>query len=737
MYCLKEDACETEHFVYVTPEVWEFFKKEYGGGEPVFKRENKKNATGSRSVWLRPLYLNLVIYKEDGTYDLNTDPSSLYPVMPSKTPNDIFWQVKKEKSNMDTKTRCRVPFRCVKEKDYAEATMIDGFDHETIVELSRESKCWEETLESLGFKQGDTFLFEFEKSDKWPSSKTFKFEDLTLGSQCVGYDQYNKWYHMQVVGEKMTGAKKELHCHWLGFKASWNEWIDSSDNNKFKSIGSESVDYKWWPKKQYNNNRSSSAAFSSRTYGQTYSRHAQGTSAAEGVVGLRNLGNTCFMNSVLQCLNQAPYLHEYFVKNIYKKELNFENVLGHKGKMATEWANLTQLMWSNKYTMVVPHEFKRTIGEINQTFVGFAQQDSQELLTFLLDGLHEDLNRVKKKPYVEAIESDGRKDEIVAAESWTNFMKRNNSVLTDLTHGQLKSRVQCPKCDRISITFDPFCCLSLPIPTDDSKLQIITYIPYNPPSDFVPVSYGIKINKTASVKDLKSEVVKKLKLENTKIENLWVCDVYNGKVHTLLKDDQCVRRLQNPTSDDIFIFEVKPYNNIEKSSSAEGVRPYRIYNRKPGVYEAYFGIPLAVCVDLSGKWSKEDLEAHIHKTIAPYVNKESMDTEERKYELKWTDDRLSSDPREWSKFDEQTCQAILLCWKNTDDYNQEHSKWHSRKKHNSCEEESSRPKLKVETCLDSFTKTETLQDDNLWYCNKCKTHREAKKQCICGPHLIY
>jgi ubiquitin C-terminal hydrolase len=43
-------------------------------------------------------------------------------------------------------------------------------------------------------------------------------------------------------------------------------------------------------------------------------------------------------------------------------------------------------------------------------FSGYAQHDSQEFLTFLVDGIHEDLNRVKKKPYVESVDSKGRED---------------------------------------------------------------------------------------------------------------------------------------------------------------------------------------------------------------------------------------------------------------------------------------------------------------------------------------
>lgn len=59
---------------------------------------------------------------------------------------------------------------------------------------------------------------------------------------------------------------------------------------------------------------------------------------------------------------------------------------------------------------------KWTIGKYSGNFTGFQQHDSQELLAFLLDGLHEDLNRVHNKPYIELKDSEGRPDTLVAQE---------------------------------------------------------------------------------------------------------------------------------------------------------------------------------------------------------------------------------------------------------------------------------------------------------------------------------
>jgi ubiquitin carboxyl-terminal hydrolase 6/32 len=70
---------------------------------------------------------------------------------------------------------------------------------------------------------------------------------------------------------------------------------------------------------------------------------------------------------------------------------------------------------------------------------------------------------VLEKQYVELKESDGRPDEEVAQEAWENHLRRNRSVIVDLFQGQLKSTVKCPDCGKISITFDPFMYLSLPL----------------------------------------------------------------------------------------------------------------------------------------------------------------------------------------------------------------------------------------------------------------------------------
>lgn len=64
--------------------------------------------------------------------------------------------------------------------------------------------------------------------------------------------------------------------------------------------------------------------------------------------------------------------------------------------MAEEFGVIMKALWTGQYKYISPKDFKITIGKINDQFAGYSQQDSQELLLFLMDGLHEDLNKVSK-----------------------------------------------------------------------------------------------------------------------------------------------------------------------------------------------------------------------------------------------------------------------------------------------------------------------------------------------------
>lgn len=262
------------------------------------------------------------------------------------------------------------------------------------------------------------------------------------------------------------------------------------------------------------------------------------------------------MNSALQCLAHQKELTEYFLTGVYTDELNRDNPLGMGGAIAEGFGALLTRMWAgseiaqtfgavaklrneesggtkskvSKFfgrntpsfgggyggygggggfnpsaTSYSPRDFKSSLSRFAPQFSGYQQHDSQELVAFLLDGLHEDLNRVLKKPYVEkadwvgarppvsrpfreryTAEADGKeedKDEYkrakeeyeakerevylqahewdgnleedkellrFARESWVGYKKRNDSVVVDLFQGQYRSTLVCPECQKVS-----------------------------------------------------------------------------------------------------------------------------------------------------------------------------------------------------------------------------------------------------------------------------------------------
>ena len=94
----------------------------------------------------------------------------------------------------------------------------------------------------------------------------------------------------------------------------------------------------------------------------------------------------------------------------YKEDVNKDNPLGMSGKLAKAYASLVKDLWQGTDSKTAPWNLKKTLGSKISRFSGFGQQDSAELVNYLLDLLHEDLNRVTKKPIIEMSEELNRPD---------------------------------------------------------------------------------------------------------------------------------------------------------------------------------------------------------------------------------------------------------------------------------------------------------------------------------------
>jgi hypothetical protein len=160
----------------------------------------------------------------------------------------------------------------------------------------------------------------------------------------------------------------------------------------------------------------------------------------------------------------------------------------------------------------------------------------QEFLEFLLDELHEDINRVQVKPYVETPDTAGLPLEDAARRCWSAFQEREDSPIVDGFQGQLRSHLTCPDCHGESTTFDPFRCLSLPLPQPTRTFFVWHIRPGNdgasdsPGERFQPstVQYAVELRVGPSTTS-EALALELARLMGTHSDQVEVAELRNGR----------------------------------------------------------------------------------------------------------------------------------------------------------------------------------------------------------------
>uniref|UniRef100_A0AAQ5YVQ0 ubiquitinyl hydrolase 1 n=1 Tax=Amphiprion ocellaris TaxID=80972 RepID=A0AAQ5YVQ0_AMPOC len=182
-----------------------------------------------------------------------------------------------------------------------------------------------------------------------------------------------------------------------------------------------------------------------------------------GVLGLKNHGNTCFMNAVVQCLSNTDLLAEYLGLERYRGE----EPQTARAEVTEQLASLVRGLWTLEYTPQLSVEFKSIVAKYGSQFRGNSQHDALEFLLWLLDRVHEDANSTGPS----SLENSSSPS--VAS---TQQPRGRHSFVQEHFQAQYRSSLTCPHCLKQSNTFDPFLCISLPIPLRQTRPLCVTLV---------------------------------------------------------------------------------------------------------------------------------------------------------------------------------------------------------------------------------------------------------------------
>jgi len=188
--------------------------------------------------------------------------------------------------------------------------------------------------------------------------------------------------------------------------------------------------------------------------------------------GIRNIGNTCYLNAAIQCIVSSPPVMKYFCNSSINKQLNMDT--STNGRLVPLFSDLvcqlTRVVDNNNIPAIPSDKikkFKSTFEEFAPQFEGTDQQDSSEFTTFLLDGLHMELNRNANKPFL--IRNENFVNERSA---FMDYQHNNDSFLVDLYINQLQRTLICVECEMVTIRYENAWSVNLPIPSGNKKLSL-------------------------------------------------------------------------------------------------------------------------------------------------------------------------------------------------------------------------------------------------------------------------
>ncbi|AET39093.1 ubiquitin-specific protease UBP7 Ecym_4009 [Eremothecium cymbalariae DBVPG len=193
---------------------------------------------------------------------------------------------------------------------------------------------------------------------------------------------------------------------------------------------------------------------------------------ALSITGLRNMSNTCYINSMLQCLFSTSAFRNLFLSNKYAHYLKSPEM----DTMSRSFYMLFRKMYMNGGCSVVPSGFLKMCNTLKPDLrIPYGQQDTQEFLLFLLDKLHDELSSIESvsNDYSHLLLHDNVRLYVDDAQynKWfdQNIDQNGLSPIDDLFQGQMENQLSCQRCGYSSYTYSTFYVLSLALPNPVAK----------------------------------------------------------------------------------------------------------------------------------------------------------------------------------------------------------------------------------------------------------------------------
>ncbi|XP_053847857.1 ubiquitin carboxyl-terminal hydrolase 31 isoform X2 [Vidua macroura] len=290
-------------------------------------------------------------------------------------------------------------------------------------------------------------------------------------------------------------------------------------------------------------------------------RPASGSEAVPGVAGLRNHGNTCFMNAILQCLSNTELFAEFLALEQFRGgPPPADGPPPAPGEVTEQLAQLVRALWTLEYTPQHSRDFKNIVSKNAMQYRGNAQHDAQEFLLWLLDRVHEDLNNVVNSGGMPPLKPPLEDDVLLEGPAFPI----SSTFVQELFQAQYRSSLTCPHCQKQSNTFDPFLCISLPIPLPHTRPLYVTVVYQGKCSHCMRIGVAVPISGT--VARLREAVSSETKIPT---EQIVLTEMYYDGFHRSFCDTDDLDTIHE--SDCIFAFETPEIFRPEGILSQRGI----------------------------------------------------------------------------------------------------------------------------------------------------------------------